>query len=69
MKLLAWNCRGLPRPSAIRSLRSLIRNVNPDILFLSENKNCSCLLLLFLHSLGFYLSPMSPPLALKGVFC
>uniref|UniRef100_A0A803NJ15 Reverse transcriptase n=1 Tax=Cannabis sativa TaxID=3483 RepID=A0A803NJ15_CANSA len=60
MRCLAWNCRGLHRPTAERTLRGLIRNCNADFLFLSETKvneetmtsitnrlgfiNCSCIL-------------------------
>jgi hypothetical protein len=39
MKILSWNCRGLSRPSAVRSLRALIRENSPEILFLSETKS------------------------------
>jgi exonuclease III len=38
MKILAWNCRGLARPVAVWTLRRLIRDQSPDILFLSETK-------------------------------
>lgn len=38
MKLLAWNCRGLSRASAICSLRGKVRKHSPDIVFLFETK-------------------------------
>jgi exonuclease III len=38
MKLLSWNCRGLARPAAVRTLRRLIKDHSPDILFISETK-------------------------------
>lgn len=40
MKILAWNCRGLGKPSAVRALRKLITVQCPDMVFLSETKLC-----------------------------
>ena len=51
MRLTIWNCRGMARPAAARSLRALERRFNPDIVFLSETKvNSSGSLL---NQLGF----------------
>jgi hypothetical protein len=36
MKFLTWNCKGLSRAFAIRSLRGKIQKHSPSILFLSE---------------------------------
>jgi len=36
MKLLAWNCRGLSSPRAVRSLLEVQKRINPDVFFLSE---------------------------------
>lgn len=36
MKLLSWNCKGIARPRAIRSLRKTIRSHQPDGVFLAE---------------------------------
>lgn len=36
--ILCWNCRGLGSPEAIRSLRNLIRQNSPNIIFLCETK-------------------------------
>lgn len=55
MKLLSWNCRGQSRPSAIRSLPALIRNVSPDVIFLSETKSPPPQVSYILNKLGFYL--------------
>jgi hypothetical protein len=55
MKLLSWNCRGLSCPSAIRSLRALIRNASPDVIFLSETKSSTPRVSSILNRLGFYL--------------
>ena len=38
MRTLACNCRGAGKASTVRSLRSLIRNSNPYLVFLSETK-------------------------------
>jgi hypothetical protein len=66
MKFLSWNCRGLSRPSAIRSLRVLIRNLNPDVLFLSETKTASSSASNILNRLGFYLLVQVPPSGSRG---
>lgn len=36
MIVLSWNCRGLDQPSAVPSLKDLVRNHKPDIVFLCE---------------------------------
>jgi exonuclease III len=62
MKLLAWNCRGLSRASAIRSLRGLVRKHSPDILFLSETKTQPDTAIVILNNLGYFLmSHVTPP--------
>jgi exonuclease III len=38
MKLLSWKCRGLTRASVVRNLRVKLRNLSPDVIFLSETK-------------------------------
>ena len=38
MRTLACNCRGAGKASTVRSLRSLIRNSSPNLVFLSETK-------------------------------
>ena len=38
MKILAWNCCGLGNPRAVRALRGLVKDEDPDIVFLSETK-------------------------------
>lgn len=36
MNCLSWNCRGLGQPRAVRVLCDLVRDRNPDVLFLME---------------------------------
>jgi exonuclease III len=66
MIALSWNCRGLVQASTIRSLRALIRNHNPDILFLSETKTAPFVSTPILHQLGFTSLLHVPPSGSKG---
>jgi exonuclease III len=54
MKILSWNCMGISRPYAVRSLRVLISDNRPDILFLSETESPPSLVSPILISLGFF---------------
>lgn len=38
MSVLAWNCRGLGTPSAIRILTEEVKEKNPVVVFLAEMK-------------------------------
>jgi hypothetical protein len=38
MRLLSWNCRGIGRAPTARSLKALVRDEGPDVLFLAETK-------------------------------
>lgn len=66
MKILAWNCRGLCRPSAIRSLRGKIKNHSPDVMFLSETKTTSTVATVIMNNLGFFFMVHVPPSSTKG---
>ena len=55
MKILSWNCRGLSRPTVVRSLRALIRDHASDVLFLSETKISPSQVSVTLNRLGFFL--------------
>jgi exonuclease III len=54
MKILSWNCRGISRLSAICSLRVLVHDNRPKILFLSETKSSPSLVSSILNQLGFF---------------
>jgi exonuclease III len=66
MKLLSWNCRGLSRASAIRSLRGKIQIHSPDVFFLSEIKLQPLQSTAILNSLGFFMMLHAPPSGTKG---
>lgn len=36
MSCLSWNCRGLGKARTVQVLTDLVRDQNPDVLFLSE---------------------------------
>lgn len=55
MRLLYWNCRGIARPSAIRSLRAQIRTHQPDMIFVAETLLSDVKTLGVVNSLGFSL--------------
>ena len=38
MRLMSWNCRGVGRAPTARSLKALVRDEGPDVLFLVETK-------------------------------
>jgi hypothetical protein len=53
MWILAWNCRGLACSSVVRALKGVIRDSDPDCLFLSETKIEEHRVKRILNSLGF----------------
>ena len=66
MILLSWNCRGLARASAKRALQALIKDIGPDIIFLSETKVPIDRIKKFLNSLNFYFLDFVNPRGKKG---
>jgi len=38
MRVFSWNCCGLGNPRAVRALRGLVEEEDPDVLFLLETK-------------------------------
>jgi exonuclease III len=66
MKILSWNCRGLSRPTAIQTLRRLIRDQSPDILFLTETKSSLPQVSATLNRLGFFLMSQVAPIGSSG---
>ncbi|KAL5575727.1 hypothetical protein UlMin_017426 [Ulmus minor] len=69
MIVLAWNCRGMGQPSAIRELRALVRSSNPDCIMLMEAKVNSGTMVSILHNLHFLNHVYVPPVGLSGGFC
>ncbi|KAL5563120.1 hypothetical protein UlMin_032867 [Ulmus minor] len=69
MIVLAWNCRGMGQPSAIRELRALVRSSNPDCMLLMEAKVNSGTMASILHNLHFLNHVYVPPVGLSGGFC
>ncbi|KAF5442124.1 hypothetical protein F2P56_037171 [Juglans regia] len=63
---MAWNCRGLARPKAIRNLRANIRKYNPDVIFLSEILVSDERTISIVNSLGFHLFVHYPAECKKG---
>ncbi|KAL5559026.1 hypothetical protein UlMin_035237 [Ulmus minor] len=69
MIILAWNCRGLGQPSAIRDLIALVRDSNPDVLILMETKIVEPVLVSRLRRIRFGKYLYVPPVGLSGGFC
>ncbi|KAL5575717.1 hypothetical protein UlMin_017416 [Ulmus minor] len=69
MIILAWNCRGLGQPSAIRDLIALVRDSNLDVLILMETKIAEPVLVSRLRRIRFGKYLYVPPLGLSGGFC
>lgn len=38
MRLMGWNCRGICNASTVRALKALVREHNPDVVFICETK-------------------------------
>ncbi|KAK9287687.1 hypothetical protein L1049_016125 [Liquidambar formosana] len=69
MIILAWNCRGLARPAAVRALRALVRDKHPDVIFLAETKITDGKLKSCLSALGYPNFVSTPPLHTAGGLC
>jgi hypothetical protein len=66
MKILSWNCRELSRPAAVQTLRRLICDQSPDILFLTETKSSPPQVSATLNRLGFFLMSQVAPIGSSG---
>jgi exonuclease III len=66
MKILSWNCKGLSRPTAVQTLRRLICDQSPDILFLTETKSSPLQVSATLNRLGFFLMSQVAPIGSNG---
>uniref|UniRef100_A0A803NZ18 Reverse transcriptase domain-containing protein n=2 Tax=Cannabis sativa TaxID=3483 RepID=A0A803NZ18_CANSA len=69
MRCLSWNCRGLRRPAAERTLRGLVRESNADLIFLSETKVDEISMIQVVVRLGFENHSCIPAKGLAGGFC
>uniref|UniRef100_A0A803QLX3 Reverse transcriptase domain-containing protein n=1 Tax=Cannabis sativa TaxID=3483 RepID=A0A803QLX3_CANSA len=69
MRCLSWNCRGLRRPAAERTLRGLVRESNADLIFLSETKVDEISMMQVVVRLGFENHCCIPANGLAGGFC
>ena len=69
MIILAWNCRGLGQPSAIRELKALVRDSSPDILIMMEAKISNVVMKARLQRLRFDKSVYVPPVGLSSGPC
>lgn len=69
MIAMVWNCRGLAQPSTIRDLRAMIRDRNPDLIFLMETKIGLIRTGNILNSLGFQLKEIVPAINKVGGLC
>ncbi|KAF4376060.1 hypothetical protein F8388_022581 [Cannabis sativa] len=68
LRCLSWNCRGLRRPTAERTLRGLLRDTNVDMMFLSETKVGEDFMVNILNRLGFINSVCIPSVGIGGGF-
>lgn len=59
-----WNCRGLCRAVTVRTILGLVRNHNPDFLFLAETKSSN--VASTMHRLGFFHFVFHPPVGSRG---
>ena len=66
MKVLAWNCRGLACALTVRTVRALVRNYRPNVLFLSKTKVMSSRYWNSLFRMGFSSWLQVPPIGFKG---
>jgi hypothetical protein len=66
MKVLAWNCWGLACAPTIRTIRAIVRNYMPDILFLFETKVMSSRYWNSLFCMGFSSWLQVSPVGFKG---
>nr|POF00550.1 putative ribonuclease h protein [Quercus suber] len=53
MRTLVWNCRGAGSALTVRALKALIREENPDVVFIAESKTKSCRIERIRSSIGF----------------
>ena len=69
MLVLSWNCRGLNGDPTGEALRSLVRNRNPDVVFLMETKMSIDRMDLLRKRFGFWKGVAYPANGLAGGLC
>ncbi|KAL5576410.1 hypothetical protein UlMin_018109 [Ulmus minor] len=69
MIVLAWNCRGMGQPSAIRELKALVCSSNHDYILLMEAKVNAGTMISILQNLYFLNHVYVPPVGLSGGLC
>ena len=69
MKLLSWNCRGFAWAAAIQKFKGLLRDVNPDCIFLSKTKIPKRKISPLLTQLGFVNIVYINPIRKAGGLC
>lgn len=66
MKFLSWNCQGLGSPLTIQSLRVLVTQEKPSLVFLMETKNKEQKVLKLRRKLKFQNSYLVNPIGIGG---
>jgi hypothetical protein len=64
IKLLSWNCQWLARPTAVRTLRALIRKPSHELIYIFFLKPKHVLKRLYPKSIGFLF--VGTPTSTKG---
>jgi hypothetical protein len=69
MLVLAWNCRGMARPTTIRKLKALVCSFNPSCIFLQETILDVSKVVVIVERLGFLKHYIIPSVGIAGGLC